>query len=189
MKKKQMKKTMILNTPFLIGIFFLILFIPICGLNAFDRGEESIITSSTLTDAIDISDLSTAQFTYNGIAEVYEDEAEEVKCHIRYYAKVKAGIDMKEVDFEIDDEKMTVKPVLPEIKITVNSIDEKTLSFIPTDTTIEIKEALTVCKNDAAKEAKESSELLESARENLKSIIEALLYPVLTPQGYHIVWE
>ena len=155
--------------------------------NAFDRGDESIIASSTLTDAIDISDLSTAQFTYNGIAEVYEGEA--VKCHIRYNTKVKAGIDMKEVDFEIDEEKMTVKPVLPEIKITVNSVDEKTLSFIPKNTTIEIKEALTVCKNDAAKEAKESSELLESAEDNLKSIIEALLYPVLTPQGYQIVWE
>ncbi len=33
--------------------------------------KPRIMTSATLEKAIDVSDLSTAQFTYNGIAEIY----------------------------------------------------------------------------------------------------------------------
>ena len=67
------------------------------------KRKESIITSSTLTKVVDISELSTARFTYNGIAEAYKDESKEkVKCRIKYNAKVEANVDMKEIQFDID---------------------------------------------------------------------------------------
>ena len=190
MKKERMTKKLIMVVPILIGIILIILFTSVRVLKPFEKGEEKTITSSTLMETINISYLSTAQFTYNGIAEIYKDEEKKkVKCYIRYNAKVKAGIDMSNVDFKIDYENMTVRPILPEVKITANPVDETTLSFIPADTTIELSEALIACKEDAEREALESSELLESAEENVKSIIEALLYPVLTPQGYTITWK
>ena len=152
--------------------------------------KPRIMTSATLEKAIDVSDLSTAQFTYNGIAEIYKDIThKKIKCYIRYNAKVKAGINMEDVQFEIDNENMTVKPILPEVKITSNIIDEKSLSFIPESTSIELSEALTVCKEDAEREANESDELLSSAKENLESIIEALIYPIVSDQGYRIVYK
>ena len=152
--------------------------------------KTQIMTSATLEKAIDVSDLSTAQFTYNGIAEIYKDIThQKVKCYIRYNAKVKAGINMENVTFEIDNENMTVKPILPKVKITSNIVDEKSLSFIPESTSIELSEALTACQEDAEKEAQESDELLSSAQENLESIIEALLYPIVSAQGYRIVYD
>lgn len=154
------------------------------------KEEPAIITSSTLTDAIDISELSTAQFTYNGIAELYQDEnKQKVKCHIRYNATIKAGINMSDVKWEIDEANKTVTPILPEIKITANPVDEKTVSFIPSSPNAELSEILKVCREDAEQEAMESSELVETAEENLKSIIEGLLYPILSPQGYSLVWN
>lgn len=174
--------------PIIVGLVVLILFAFARFLGATDKGEEKILTSSTLVDTIDISELSTSQFTYNGIAEIYKKE--KVICHVRYNAKVKAGIDMQDVTFEIDSDNMTVKPVLPEIIITSNPVvDEQALSFIPSDATLDLNEVLKACKEDAEKEATESQELINSAEENLKSIIEALTYPILDEYGYTICWE
>lgn len=190
MQKKKLKKKVLLVTPILLGVSLVLLLIIVRVFGFFDKGEEKIITSSTLTEIIDISELSTAQFTYNGIAEIYKDEKQEkVKCYIRYDAKVKAGINMKEVKFEIDNENKTVKPILPEIKITAKLVDDQSLSFIPANTKVEMKDVLVACKKDAEQEAKESQELLVSSEKNLKSIIEALLYPILDSNGYSIIWD
>lgn len=188
-RKGQWWKKPLLGLPLIIGVATLC-FAVVYVLGGFDKGEGKIITSSMLTEAIDISELSTAQFTYNGIAEIYKDEKQEkVECYIRYNAKVKAGIDLSDVRFEINDDAMIVRPVLPELRITSNPVDEKSLSFIPANATVEISEALIACKEDSQREATASPELLETAEANLKSIIEALLYPILTPQGYSIVWD
>ena len=188
--KTKIIKGLLISLPILLGIllFFVLVIARVIGV--FHKGETHIITSSTLTDAIDISDLSTAQFTYNGIAELYKDEAKQkLKCYIRYSAKVKAGIDISEVTFDIDDEAMTVRPILPEITITANTVNESALSFLPENVKVEVSEALIACKEDAEAEATKASELFESAEDNLKSIIEALLYPILASEGYTIVWD
>lgn len=158
--------------------------------SVFEEGKTTIITSAMLMDAIDISELSSAQYTYNGIAEMYKDEKKEkIKCYIKYNAKVKAGIDMKKVDFVYDHKNKTITPILPEIQITSNTVDEKCISFIPDNAKVEIKDALVACEEDAICESEKSAELINSARENFKSIIEGLLDPVLKPTGYRIIWE
>ena len=96
---------------------------------------------------------------------------------------------MGQVHFDIDHENKIVLPSLPEIKITVNTIDEKTLDFMPEKIDVELKTILSECKKDAEREASRSTELLNTAEENLQSIIEALTYPLLKQDGYRIVWE
>lgn len=183
-------KKLLLYTPIIIGVMLVIVFGYVRFSGMLDEGEEKILVRSTLMDAIDVTELSTSQFTYNGIAKIYEeDDSSEIKCHVRYSAKVKAGIDMNDVDFEIDNENKTVKPILPVIKITTNLVEEESLSFIPENVTINLQEVLTACKNDATQEASKSEELFESAEENLKSTIEALLYPILDANGYTIIWD
>lgn len=187
-----MKKRVWAVIPILIGICALgaACFLRFSG--ALKEGEESIIVRSTLMDAIDISELSTSQFTYNGIAKVYKDEEQsKIKCHIRYTAKVKAGINMKDVDFEIDNDNLTVKPILPKIQLTVNLIeeDQNAFSFIPSNVTLPLKDIIAICKKDASQEAEKSEELFEVAEDNLKSTIEALVYPIVDAKGYTIVWE
>ncbi|MDO4788247.1 MAG: DUF4230 domain-containing protein [Johnsonella sp.] len=183
-------KKIISFLPFAVGMILAVMMIKAKPISPFEKGEETIITSSTLKEAIDIAELSTSQFTYNGIAKLYQDEKKgRVKCHIRYNATVKAGIDMHAVRFEINDVSRTIRPILPEIRITSNTVDEKSLSFIPNNTKLELKDALVLCREDALAEAKESKELLISAEENLRSVIEALLLPLIAAQGYTIIWS
>lgn len=63
------------------------------------------------------------------------------------------------------------------------------MSFIPENATIELNKALAACKEDSKSEALKSTGLLETAKDNLKSIVEGLLYPILTSQNYKIIWE
>ena len=55
--------------------------------------------------------------------------------------------------------------------------------------TVELKDIMTVCKEDALKEASESKELYQTAEENLQSAIEALLSPILKNAGYTMQWD
>lgn len=176
----------------IIILFILIVLLAIAIIiHVTNAGKKNIITSSTLTRAIPISELSTARFTYNGIAEIYDDEEQsEVKCHIRYNATVKAGIDIKSVNLDnINHDNKTIKPILPEINITSVNIDEKSLSFIPKKVDVTLKEVLIACQNDVLNESKNSSALLDSAENNLKLMIEAFIFPIAISQNYKIIWD
>ena len=153
------------------------------------RGQD-VVTSSQLVKAVDISRLSTAEFAYHGIAEKYkEDNPEEVECYISYNASVKVGVQMEEIGFDIDKESKTVMPLLPEIDVNIADLDEGSISYIPEDPDIPLKEIIRCCEDDAIREARESDALYRTAEDNLRSVIEALLKPVLAGTGYEIVWE
>lgn len=146
--------------------------------------KEDVITSAQLEKAIDISQLSTAEFVYNGIAEKYNEEhPERVDCYIAYNASVKVGIQMEDVTFEIQEEEKTVTPVLPDITVQIATLDENSLSYIPKNPDVPLKDMLILCKEDAIREAGESEKLYETAEENLKMVMEALLSPVLENAG------
>lgn len=156
-----------------------------------EEGEVKIVTKANLMDAIDVSELATSEFIYNGIAEVYKDEKkEDVKYHIRYDARVKAGIDIKDVSFDIDDEEMIIYVTLPEVTIFEDpSIDPNSLSYIPSEKDYDLAEVLKTCEADVLAEAAEATELKTSAEDNLKSIIEALLKPLAEAEDYQIIWN
>lgn len=153
-------------------------------------GKKNAITSSRLEDAVNISQLSTAEFIYNGVAEKYKEKnPEEVECYIAYNAKVKAGIEMEDIAFDIDEKEKTVTPILPEIKVNIATLDENAISYIPKNPDIALKEILTICKEDAMNEANNSEKLYQTAEDNLKAVIEALLSPVLDSAEYSMEWE
>ena len=152
--------------------------------------KEDVITSAQLEKAIDISQLSTAEFVYNGIAEKYNEEhPERVDCYIAYNASVKVGIQMEDVTFEIQEEEKTVTPVLPDITVQIATLDENSLSYIPKNPDVPLKDMLILCKGNAIREAGEPEKLYETAEENLKMVMEALLSPVLENAGYSLVWQ
>ncbi len=182
------KRKIVLGSPLILGIMLIIIVVSVKGSSIFQKGEESVISSAMLTEVTAVAELSSAQFTYNGIAQVYEADGKTVKCNVKYASKVKAGVDMKNVKFDIDNEKKTVTPILPEIKITACTVDEEQLSFIPENTTADLKDVLQACENDAETEASGSPQLMASAEENLKSVVEALIYPVVNANGYSIVY-
>ena len=151
---------------------------------------KDVVTNSKLTEAVNISQLSTADFTYNGVAEKYQDDnSGKVLCHIAYEASVKVGVDMNDIKFSVDDKKKKVNVYLPEIKINIVDVKTDGLSFMPENPDIELPEIMKICNDDAKKEANKSRELYNTAEENLKISIQALLKPILDDSGYSITWS
>lgn len=159
-----------------------------------DNTKGETISSSTLMKAIDIQELYTSKLEYNGIAEIYRENKEDVRCYIRYESTVKAGINCKKVDIDVDEENKIVYITLPKVKISEPNVDANSLSYIEKNSildrkVIELKDVLSACKNDAKTEAKNSKELKNTAEENSKSIIEGLLKNLLESKGYEIKWK
>ncbi|MBR6966150.1 MAG: DUF4230 domain-containing protein [Clostridia bacterium] len=156
----------------------------------FGNGNANTVTSSELTKAIDIAELSTAEFKYRGIAEIYTDESRsQVRCRVCYNAVVKAGIDMKDVKLEVDPENKRVTAALPDLKLNVTVIDEQKMALLPSDADVSIGEMLKAAGEDALNEAQQSGELMAAARDNLAKTIEGLLLPVLEAQGFSLAWN
>ena len=147
------------------------------------------ITSSTLSKAIDIDELSTAEYKYRGIADVYTNESEpKISYKVCYNAIIKASIHMKDVQFDVDQTDRMVLASLPEIKISANIIDQEQMLVLPSNAKAEINDMLKYSESDAENEAMTSIELISTARDNAKSIIEGLLYSILHPNGYSLKW-
>ena len=118
------------------------------------EAEARILTSSTLTDTINIAELSTAEFRYRGLAEVYsEKNRSEIICRVCYNAIVKAGVDINQVEFDIDSEKKTITATLPDVEIKVNIIDEQSMAVLPADANVGIARMRKCSKEDCASSA------------------------------------
>ena len=151
------------------------------------KSDSKIITTSTLIEAVDIATLSVAEIKYSGIAKVYNDEEKNnLKCQVCYSAVVKAGID-EAIDIEVDDENKTVTAKLPEIKLSVYIDENQPMTVIPSGASVELPEMLKCCKEDAELEARESDELMTTARDGLRDTVARLLLPLLEPQGYKLL--
>lgn len=149
--------------------------------------KEDYVTSAQLEKAVDIDELSTAEFVYNGIAEKYK-ESGEVDFRISYDAKVKAGIKMSDVTFEVNDEAKVVRPHLPAVEITSIEVDTNQLGYMPENPDGNLKEILEICEQDIANEAADAKDFKTTAEENLMTVIEALTTPILKSKGYTLEW-
>ena len=168
----------------LCGIFFII----VKPLVFDSQPVTNYLTESQLERVVCVSDLSTAEYVYNGIAEVTNEDGE-VVYRIRYDSTVHAGIDMSDIDFEIDNDAMTITPVLPEIEIQDPVIDTSSFDFIPRNPDLELDEIISACKNDAKTEVGHEGQIYATAEDNLRSTIEALTLPLIENGGYTIQWD
>lgn len=156
-------------------------------MNSLDK--DDFVTSAQLEKAVDIDELSTAEFVYNGIAEKYKESSDEVEFRISYDATVKAGIKMSDVTFDVDNEAKVVRPHLPEVTVTNIHVQEDQLSYMPENPHSEIGEVLAICEQDVQNEAAEAKGFKTTAEENLKTVIEALTTPILKSKGYTLEWS
>ena len=154
-----------------------------------NEDNKKILTTSALMEVVDVADLSTAKFTYNGIADVYKDsEKKKLKYHVLYYSEVKVGVNMKDINFEIDETQKKVIAKLPEVQIQNIDVDEN-IKFLPENKGWDIKEAYKACELDVNTEANESDELFNTARKSLKSMVEVLTSPLINQYEYELVWD
>lgn len=158
--------------------------------NSYNVTAKNTITSSVLKEAINVDNLSTAEFVYCGIAEHYQDGSDEPDYRISYDATVKAGVRMNDIVFgEPDTSSNTIDVTLPKIIITSASVEVNSLSYMPSDPeNSDLKTDLTTCEQDVINEAGASNKFYSYAQDNLKSTIEGLLTPLLQGTGYELNW-
>ena len=170
-----------------IAVLFVIILVIITALmikiKIFNKkSEPTIISKATLEKVINVSDLSTFEAIYNGVASVAnEDKPENIDYYVSYEAKVKAGIDFELVEVEVNEAEKIITVTLPEVKITDVDVDIASLDYIfmnnKANTQTVSEQAYKKCIKDVTKESNSTDEIYESARQNARNIVEALISP------------
>lgn len=181
MKQKLSGKKMkfvITSVIALVVIAIALLTISIASKNS----EPEIISKSTLEKIINVSDLSTFEAVYNGIAKVKnEKNPEKVDYYVSYDAKVKAGIDFEKVNITVDNENKVIMVKLPEIEITDVNVDITSLDYIfendKANTATVSEEAYKKCIEDVTSESSNEDAIYDLAEQNAHNIVEALISP------------
>lgn len=151
-------------------------------------GKGTTVSEATLKKAVEISKLSTAEFSYNGIAEKIDENGNAV-YYIYYEATADAGIDMEAIQFKVDQDQKMITVVLPDINVDNPVIDESAIECLPHDANIDLKEVLEICKADVQREISESANIKKTAIGNIRATLEALMLPLVSDGGYTIFWE
>jgi len=170
-----------------IAVLFVIILVIITALmikiKIFNKkSEPTIISKATLEKVINVSDLSTFEAIYNGVAAVEnEEKPENIDYYVSYEAKVKAGIDFALVEVEVNETDKVITVTLPEVKITDVDVDIASLDYIfmnnKANTETVSAQAYKKCIKDVTKESNSTDEIYESARQNARNIVEALISP------------
>lgn len=145
--------------------------------------------ASSLIEALSLDELSTSELVYNGIATVNHQDSDKPHYFILYNSVLKVGIQMDDINFEVNPAEKSVNILLPEVKILEVVIDPNSIDFIPDSFSADLKTAIVDSKNDAIAKSSDTPELMRTAKENLRSIIEALTLPLIQSEGYKITWN
>lgn len=189
-----MRKALKKVKPIHIGIAFaaiaaaiaLVAFVVVPAINNRDN-KATILTETQLQEVVEINKLSTARSVYKGVAIKYNDDGE-IAYHVYYKSDVTAGINMKDITYTIDEENKTVTPVLPEPTINSPEVDASSIEFFEQNPSVDMGEALSLCKQDALDKVSQSTEIKSYATANLQKTVEALMNPLLSDKGYTISW-
>lgn len=183
---KQKKRPRLIGIVITVVIAVLLIAILPGIFNAGNKGTT--ITETSLKKAVSINKLSTAEFTYEGIAEKLNERGEAI-YHIYYKASATSGMDLSSIEFKIDQNQRTVTPILPEVSVYDPVVDESAIEYLPKDANIDLREVIEICKQDALREIEKAPAFKETSARNMRSTIEALLVPLLENNGYSIVWD
>lgn len=148
------------------------------------ESKPEIISKSTLEKVINVSDLSTFEAIYNGIASVAnEEKPENIDYYVSYEAKVKAGIDFEKVNLEVNEDERIITVTLPEVKITDVNVDIASLDYIfmnkKANTETVSAQAYKKCIEDVTNESNSTTAIYELAKQNARNIVEALIKPFI----------
>ena len=149
--------------------------------------KTTYLTASQLTEIVNASKLSTAEYLYNGIADKCNDKGE-AEYHVYYESTISASYDMSAITFDIDEEAKTITPHLPEPEIGDPSIDTTTLDYLPENPKANLKDVISICKADVLAEVASAGGILYTANQNMRRTMDALLVPVTEKTGYNITW-
>ena len=144
--------------------------------------KPEIITTANLKQIIEVSELSTYECVYNGIAVIMnEEKSDKIDYYVAYNAKVKAGINFEEVAINVNQETKIITVEIPQVTIHSTDVDFDSMDFIFVNKKAEssgvTKQAYKQCEKDVEDETKVTDAIYELAKKNAENIIIALLTP------------
>lgn len=143
--------------------------------------------SSSLEDIFAISELRTLSYTYNSICTVMDEDNEDVAYYVAYDGTVILGIDMSQVNINIDTNEGVIIVTLPPIEVKEQTVNASSLDYIFEDEAYDTPEvgvhAQSLCEADfntkIANEIQGDSIMIQLARENTENQINAMFKPII----------
>lgn len=181
MKETKLKKWILIGSIGLVLVILLIVVLSRCGKS--EEPQESSVevrveSKTSLNQILEISELSTVNFTYNAIVKVKGEKDGEYLYYVAYDGNVIAGIDFSKIQVFIDEEEKTIAVNLPEVSIQEVNVDIGSLEYIFVDEDAEteniLQEAYRYCLNDLESRAANENEIKKMARANAISAVSAL---------------
>ena len=151
-----------------------------------EQTNEVVVTDTFLESRLEAaSELTTAKFIYSGVLDYDSggfDLINRSSFSMFYSAVVRAGIDVKDIDIEVDDERVTL--FIPSATVTDVHIDPTSLRFFDEKSGIvnknghkETAEALRLVETDIRKA--DMTQQISFANEQLDSIMRGLFEGVI----------
>lgn len=153
------------------------------------KDEPPSISNTVIFEKIrSVSDLSTLQTLYSGVARVTNpQDFHEVLYYIAYEADIYAGIDFNDITVSLDEDSKTLTVTLPESRITSFEVDINSLDYIFLNTKYNISgvsgDAYQECYNDIAAKSLDLVAVRELAHDNAQNVIRAMTLPFLDEIG------
>ncbi len=150
-----------------------------------EEPKKEIITEAMLEEVINVSELSTFEAVYNGVAKVYNKQKPiNIDYYVSYCSKIKAGIDFEKVGITVDNEAKKITATLPEVTITDVTVDITTLDYIfqnaAANNASVSEEAYKACIEDATVESRRQKDIYSFAQQNAENVIKALINPFVS---------
>ena len=145
------------------------------------EGKVTTFSKADIEKVFEISELSTADYTYNAIAKAYTEDGTSIRYYVAYEGTIKAGIDFSEIAIEVDEEAQRITITLPKVELKEKTVDPGTFEYIFKDKKSETEtvhqEAFRLCEEDLKRRADSEQELLKLAKENAVAVVKALVTP------------
>lgn len=176
------------NKPIKLGTIFAVVLgvLVVVGFFVFSGNGNSSITTitnkSSLERIIGISNLSTFEAIYNGVAEVHNEEnPDNIDYYVSYNARIKAGFDFEKMEISLDQGAKKIIVSLPEITLSEPEVDITTLDYIfrnnnANNSTVS-QQAYKACIADATAESAKQKAIYELAAQNAENVVIALIEP------------
>lgn len=181
----KIKGFIIKRKSILLIIFAILILISIYEIICkFQEKKFTITAQSSLEKIIEISELSTMEYTYNAIATKYKDNVQDennVEYYVSYEGIVTVGIDFNAIKIEPNEEEKKIVITLPEVEKHDILVNMGTMEYIYVKNTKEqdkiSQEAYLLCKEDLKNRINQEVNIEKNARENAISAVEALFEP------------
>lgn len=144
------------------------------------EGEVKTISEGEIREVFEISELQTADYIYNAITEVYDEDGKNIKYYVAYEGKVTAGIDFSGIGIEISEDNV-INISVPDVLIQDAIVTAGTMEYIfekeKYNNENVFKEAYDICQKDLNARVEDDTKLLDMAKENARQVVEALIVP------------